>query len=117
FAHLLGRSRHLHDRANGHDLRRHGGGGDLLHHGRFNADYKLHSLQRAGYAPSPVASVVYTINLPAAATPTFSVAAGTYTTPQTVTISDATTGATIYYTTNGSAPTTSSTKYTGPITV
>jgi hypothetical protein len=70
-----------------------------------------------GYAPSPVASVVYTINLPAAATPTFSVAAGTYTTPQTVTISDATTGATIYYTTNGSAPTTSSTKYTGPITV
>jgi hypothetical protein len=70
-----------------------------------------------GYAPSPVASVVYTINLPPAATPTFSVAAGTYTTPQTVTISDATTGATIYYTTNGSAPSTSSTKYTSPITV
>jgi hypothetical protein len=70
-----------------------------------------------GYAPSPVASVVYTINLPPAATPTFSVAAGTYTTPQTVTISDTTTGATIYYTTNGTAPTTGSTKYTGPVTV
>jgi len=34
-----------------------------------------------------------------------------------VTISDATGGATIYYTTNGSAPTTASTIYSGPITV
>ena len=51
------------------------------------------------------------------ATPTFSVAPGTYTTAQTVTIADATSGATIYYTTNGTTPTTSSTKYTVPITV
>ncbi|HEV2484205.1 MAG TPA: kelch repeat-containing protein [Terracidiphilus sp.] len=52
-----------------------------------------------------------------AATPTFSVAAGTYTTAQTVTITDATSGATIYYTTNGTTPTTNSTVYNGPITV
>ena len=51
------------------------------------------------------------------ATPTFSLGAGTYTSAQSVAISDATSGATIYYTTNGTTPTTSSTRYTGPITV
>jgi len=69
-----------------------------------------------GYTNSPVVQAQYTIVAPAA-TPAFSVAAGTYTSTQTVTITDASAGATIYYTTNGSAPTTSSAKYTGPITV
>ncbi|MGA2349112.1 MAG: chitobiase/beta-hexosaminidase C-terminal domain-containing protein, partial [Terracidiphilus sp.] len=54
---------------------------------------------------------------PTAATPTFSVIAGMYTAAQTVTIRDATAGATVYYTTNGTAPTASSTPYTGPVTV
>jgi hypothetical protein len=67
--------------------------------------------------PSAVAAAAYTINLPPAAIPTFSVPAGTYTTIQTVTISDTTPGATIYYTTYGGTPTTSSTVYNGPITV
>ena len=70
-----------------------------------------------GYSSSAVASAAYTINLPVAATPTFSVAAGTYTSAQTVTISDTTPSATIYYTTNGTTPTTSSSVYCGAITV
>jgi hypothetical protein len=69
-----------------------------------------------GYTNSAVASVVYTI-APAASVPVFSPATGTYTTSQTVSISDATVGTTIYYTTNGTTPTTASAKYTGPVTV
>ncbi len=52
-----------------------------------------------------------------AATPIFSPAPGLYTTPEMVTISDATPGATIYYTVYGNAVTTNSTQYTGPISV
>jgi hypothetical protein len=50
------------------------------------------------------------------ATPTFDLAPGQYPSTQSVSIS-APTGSTIYYTTNGRQPTTSSIKYTGPITV
>lgn len=49
--------------------------------------------------------------------PVFSPAGGTYTSAQTVTITTATSGATIYYTINGSTPSSNSTRYTGPITV
>jgi sugar lactone lactonase YvrE len=71
----------------------------------------------SGYSASAASTAVYTINLPAAATPTFSPVAGTYTSAQSVTIADSTTGAAIYYTTDGSTPTASSTKYTSAITV
>ena len=70
----------------------------------------------SGYTNSTVASAAYTINLPAAA-PTFSPAGGSYTATQTVTISSKTTGATIYYTTDGTTPTANSTKYTAAIKV
>jgi len=51
------------------------------------------------------------------ATPTFAPAAGTYTGTQSVTITDATSGATIYYTADGSTPTTASAVYTAPVNV
>jgi hypothetical protein len=66
---------------------------------------------------SETASAMYIINYTACAAPVFSPAAGTYNSDQTVTISTTTSGATIYYTINGDTPTSSSTKYTGPISV
>jgi N-acetylneuraminic acid mutarotase len=57
------------------------------------------------------------LDLPVAATPLITPAAGTYSTDQTVMISDATPGAAIYYTTDGTPPFTHSTLYDGPITV
>jgi M6 family metalloprotease-like protein len=52
-----------------------------------------------------------------AATPAFTPSPGTYNSSQSVTITDATKGATIYYTTNGTPPTTSSRVYTAAIKV
>jgi len=70
----------------------------------------------SGYSNSTVASATYTIDVPAA-TPSLSPPGGTYTTVQSVMISDTTPNATIYYTTDGSTPTTNSTVYNGAITV
>jgi hypothetical protein len=55
--------------------------------------------------------------IPPTPTPAFSLPAGTYEGTQTLAMSDAANGAAIYYTTDGSQPTTSSTAYTGPIMV
>jgi len=54
---------------------------------------------------------------PQAAVPTFSVSAGTYTTLQSVVLFDSTAGAAIYFTTDGTTPTTASELYTAPIPV
>jgi len=73
--------------------------------------------EASGYTASPVASATYAIAFPSAATPVFSPKAGTFSTSQSVTITDATKGAVIYYTANGATPTASSTKYSGAIKV
>lgn len=54
---------------------------------------------------------------PSAATPVITPAGGVYTSPINVTITTTTPNAVIYYTSNGSVPTTSSTVYTTPIAV
>jgi hypothetical protein len=64
-----------------------------------------------------VVTTVATAVLNQAAAPAASVPAGTYSSSQTVSLSSLTVGAAIYYTTNGSTPTTASTLYTGPISV
>ena len=62
-------------------------------------------------------TATYRMNLPVAPAPVFSPNAGSYPGTQTVTISDAVAGATIYYTTDGTIPTFNSAIYAGPIPV
>lgn len=57
----------------------------------------------------PVSTQIYT--------PDFSVYGGTFFSPFSVELTAYTAGTTIYYTTDGSSPTTSSTRYTGPILI
>jgi hypothetical protein len=70
-----------------------------------------------GFTNSLMALATYSINTPQLSSPTFNPAQGSYSNPQTVTIADGTPGAAIYFTTDGSVPTKSSTLYTGPIAV
>jgi hypothetical protein len=72
-----------------------------------------------GYAASPIGTATYTINLPlpVAAAPVISPASGTFTTAQTIALTDATPSASIFYTLDGTAPTTASTPYTAPFTL
>jgi Legume lectin domain/Chitobiase/beta-hexosaminidase C-terminal domain len=70
-----------------------------------------------GFGQSVVASSAYVIQTAVTATPTFSPAAGTYSAAQSVAISDTTPGAVIYYTTNGTTPTTASAVYSTAIAV
>jgi hypothetical protein len=72
-----------------------------------------------GLADNTVTTGLYTIGTSQVAAPTFSPAAGTYTSAQTVTISTTTGGASIRYTTDGvTAPTeTVGTLYSGPVPV
>ena len=69
-----------------------------------------------GMNDSAVASASYTIK-GTVATPAFSLASGEVDSGTSVTITCATEGAKIYYTTDGSDPTASSTEYTGAISI
>ena len=59
--------------------------------------------------------IVVTVGAAGLGAPTFTPAAGTYYDPIQVTIASHTPGAKIYYTTNGSTPSTASTQYTSPL--
>jgi len=52
-----------------------------------------------------------------AATPAITPAPGSYAGPQMITISDTTPNAAIYYTTDGTTPTTASKRYSGPVVI
>lgn len=75
----------------------------------ISVNYDVTNAGTTYYWSSPVEAAV--------ATPTFSPEGGTYDEAQNVTISCETEGATIYYTTDGSDPTSSSTLYEGAIPV
>jgi hypothetical protein len=81
---------------------------------------KTATVQAIAIAPqnanSAVVSASYVIN-PPAATPTFSLPGGVYKGARTVALADATAGAILYYTLDGTTPTTSSTVYSAPIVV
>jgi hypothetical protein len=74
----------------------------------------------SGYSTSLIVIGTYTISataVPEAATVSMSPEPGSFTSAQSVTLSDATPGATIHYTTDGSAPTVDSPVYNGPVSV
>ncbi len=80
-----------------------------------NASETLQAIAcETNYENSGVASAVYTF---VALTPTFGVAAGTYNATQTVSLSTASTGASIYYTTNGTTPNCTSTLYATAVSI
>lgn len=73
---------------------------------------------KAGWNNSQIATAVFTIQAPEqVATPAFSPSGGTYSSAQTVSITCATPGATIRYTTDGTVPTATSSAYSNPLTV
>jgi hypothetical protein len=90
-------------------------------HMRFNNSNnpKIFSCYTSSSSVSNLVEIYKYVELGAVtvATPTFSVPAGLYTTPQTVAISCATAGTTILYTTDNSNPAVSGLVYSAPLTI
>ncbi|HQB41190.1 MAG: SUMF1/EgtB/PvdO family nonheme iron enzyme [Candidatus Cloacimonadales bacterium] len=75
---------------------------------------------KEGLESSPVATATFTINITitdTVETPGFTPAEGNYSVPQNISLTCATYGAAVYYTTDNSEPTQSSTQYARPILV
>ena len=70
-----------------------------------------------GLAPSSTTSESFLIIQPVTPTPSLSPGGGTYSAGQTVAITDSDSSAVIYYTLDGSQPSSSSTVYSGPLTL
>lgn len=89
--------------------------------GSWTVDTSLNA-SNSGMPPYPTNTYLNTIWANPGATtdvsrPVFIPPGGTYGSAQTVTMTCSTSGSSIFYTTDGSTPTTSSTRYTGPISV
>jgi hypothetical protein len=72
---------------------------------------------KTGMTDSAVLTAAYVINEQQVATPTASPAAGTYDKEKNVSLASATSGTSIYYTTNGSTPTSSSSLFSSAIKI
>jgi len=88
-------------------------GPHVLHVKCSGQDVSSEVVMSINVASSPTTTAATTT----AATPSFSEPSGTYSSAQIVSLSSATAGSTIYFTTDGSAPSTSSHLYSGPITI
>jgi hypothetical protein len=84
--------------------------------GSYNIAAAVGTLTSSNYSFTFTRGIL-TITPAIAATPSFSLTAGTYTGTQHLTITDASSGVNIYYTTNGTTPTTSSNRYTTALAI
>jgi hypothetical protein len=84
----------------------------------FSATTTLRAIATSsGLTTSTSSQAVYTLGSNPAATPTFSPNSETFTGSISVVISDSTSSPTVYYTLDGSTPTTASTVYSGPLAI
>ncbi len=85
--------------------------------GDYPITFSTTTLAATNYSFNYVNSTLTISPIGAAATPIISPAGGSYTSPQTAAITSSLAGTKFYYTTDGTAPTVTSTSYTGPISV